>query len=208
MAMPSARVLICAEMILTPCAASVPAISEKSPGWSWVTTTRSEEPRSLMVKELGGERRCLQTRHQAEMVGHALHARARKVAVGNHRQVRLHRCRLTSSFTASCRRVAAARGGACDAPARQVREGARVQLVQDARLPAREHAGAHRAHVRVGEQVEHAQALRVAHGGREVRHGLGVVDVATLSDVRHREVVSDEEFRRRRRRRAAARCAR
>src|SRR5256886_8446898 len=46
MATPSARVAIWAEMILTPCAASVPAIREKRPGTSCVTTTRSEEPRS------------------------------------------------------------------------------------------------------------------------------------------------------------------
>ena len=46
MAMPSARVWIWAEMMLTPCAASVPAMSEKSPGTSRVTTTRSDEPRS------------------------------------------------------------------------------------------------------------------------------------------------------------------
>src|SRR5207244_1539585 len=45
-ATPSARVWICAEMMLTPLAASVPAISEKRPGRSRVTTTRSEEPRS------------------------------------------------------------------------------------------------------------------------------------------------------------------
>ena len=45
-AMPSARVAIWAEMMLTPWAASVPAMSAKSPGTSRVTTTRSEEPRS------------------------------------------------------------------------------------------------------------------------------------------------------------------
>ena len=46
MAMPSPRVPIWAEMMFTPWAASVPAISAKSPGWSRVTTTRSDEPRS------------------------------------------------------------------------------------------------------------------------------------------------------------------
>ena len=46
MATPSARVAICAEMMLRPWAASVPAMSAKSPGTSWVTTTRSDEPRS------------------------------------------------------------------------------------------------------------------------------------------------------------------
>ncbi|OGK78396.1 MAG: hypothetical protein A2050_04515 [Candidatus Rokubacteria bacterium GWA2_73_35] len=45
-AIPSARVWICAEMMLTPWAASVPAMSEKRPGTSRVTTTRSDEPRS------------------------------------------------------------------------------------------------------------------------------------------------------------------
>src|SRR2546430_17607180 len=46
MATPSARVAICAEMMLRPWAASVPAMSAKSPGTSWATTTRSDEPRS------------------------------------------------------------------------------------------------------------------------------------------------------------------
>ena len=46
MAIPSPRVWIWAEMMFTPCEASVPAISEKSPGRSRVTTTRSDEPRS------------------------------------------------------------------------------------------------------------------------------------------------------------------
>ena len=45
-AMPSARVWIWAERMLMPWAASVPAISEKSPGTSRAAITSSEESRS------------------------------------------------------------------------------------------------------------------------------------------------------------------
>ena len=45
-ATPSARVSICAERMLTPWAASVPAMSANSPAVSRVTTTKSEAPRS------------------------------------------------------------------------------------------------------------------------------------------------------------------
>ena len=80
-----------------------------------------------------------------------------------------------------------------------------VQLVQDRGLPAREHAGPHRAHVGEGEQIEHAQPLRDRPTvGREVGDRLGVVDVAALGDVRHRQVVGHQELHLRRRPRAAS----
>ena len=80
------------------------------------------------------------------------------------------------------------------APAREARQRPAVEVVQDRGLPAGEHAGPHRAHVGVRQQVEHAQALGLGGGGREVGDRLGVVDVAPLRDVRHRQVVGDQEL--------------
>ena len=78
-------------------------------------------------------------------------------------------------------------------PAGQVREGARVEVPEDLGLPAGHDPGAHRAHVRAGEQVEHAQALRRPADRGQRLDRLRVVDVAPLGDVRHGQVVGHQE---------------
>ena len=65
-------------------------------------------------------------------------------------------------------------------------------------MPPRHHARPHRLHVGVGQQVEHAEPLRLPRRRGEILDGLRIVDVASLCDVRHREVVGDEELERRR----------
>ena len=61
---------------------------------------------------------------------------------------------------------------------------ARVELVEDPRLPRGENARPDRAHVRPREQVEHLQALGVTGGRRQIGDRLRIVDVATLLEKR------------------------
>ena len=75
MAMPSARVAIWAEVMLTPYAASVPAIRENSPGTSRVTTTKVGGAEVGMVEQLGGHRHPVEPADQPQMLGHPLDAR-------------------------------------------------------------------------------------------------------------------------------------
>ena len=148
-----------------------------------------------MVEELGHDRRLAKLAQHPEVLGHPLHARRFEVPVGHHREVRFDGPEVQlilrrgvqpigELFPARLRHAAAGQAG----------KGPRVELVEDARLPGREDAGADGAHVRVGEEVEHAQSLRLADDGGEVGDRLRVVDVAPLGDVRHREVVRHEKF--------------
>ena len=76
---------------------------------------------------------------------------------------------------------------------RQSPHGARVELPEHLRLPARHDAGTHGAHVGEGQEVEHAQALRGAAHLRQSLHGLRIVDVPPLRDVREGHVLGHEE---------------
>ena len=148
-----------------------------------------------VVEQLGHDGRVAQRLEHLEMLGHPLHAGGGQVAVGHHRQVRLDRLRrqlFADGLAQPIGELGTAR--ALAASAGEPGERALVELVQDRRLPRREDAGADRPHVGPGEQVEHLESLRIAGGHREVRDGLGIVDVTPLSDVRHREVVGHQEL--------------
>ena len=69
-----------------------------------------------------------------------------------------------------------------------------IQFAQQPGLPTVPDLRADGLHVREGQQVQAFQAVRVFHDAGEVRD-LGVVrQVAALGDVRHRQVVLDEEL--------------
>ena len=129
------------------------------------------------------------------MLGHPLHTRGLEVAIGHHREVRLDGLEVYLALRRGVQPLGELRPARLrHAAAGEEVERPRVELVEDPRPPGREDPGADGAHVRVGQEVEHAQPLRVADHGGEVGDRLRVVDVAPLGDVRHREVVRHEKF--------------
>jgi hypothetical protein len=90
------------------------------------------------------------------MLGHPLDAGVGEVALGDHRHVRLHRLQrhvVAHHLTQPLDELRVV--GLVLAAAGETGQRAAIQLVQDGRLPAGEDAGADRAHVREGQQVEH-----------------------------------------------------
>ena len=184
-ATPSARVSICAERMLTPWAASVPAISAKSPAVSRVTTTKSEAPRSGRVEHLGHGRLLPEPVDQPEVGGHALGRRRADVAVRHRLEVPLRGLP-----------VGRVRQGlhdplGHDRPARRLREAPgelrprpRVERAQERPPPRVPHARADRPDVRAGEEVEHREPRGKARDRRQPLRGLRVVDVPALGRVR------------------------
>ena len=67
-----------------------------------------------------------------------------------------------------------------------------VQRAQQLALPAVPHAGAHGANVGDGQQQQQLQPLRALHHVGEVADGLGIGQIAALSDVAHRQVLLDQ----------------
>jgi hypothetical protein len=75
--------------------------------------------------------------------------------------------------------------------------GADVELGHEHAAPLVPDARPDAAHVGVGEHVEALQVLDAPARAAEVDHEPVVVDVAVLREVRHRQVLADQELRRR-----------
>ncbi len=147
------------------------------------------------MEQLGDDGSFGEALEHPEVLGHPLHPGRRHVAVRHHRQVRLDRLgRLLGAGGCPQPLGELHAPRALGPPAGEPHEGPAIELVEDRCLPGREHARPDRPHVRPREQVEHLQALRVARDGRQVRDRLGIVDVPALRDVRHRQVVGDQEL--------------